>query len=125
MKTLPLSPAQGAHTHWSIALSESTTSLDRVRTHTLGAKLEDPRARPVVLFSPRSVSLQRSRQDLGSFHVARGRETALCEHPLCRHLAFLHHQYLRPLLLLPFIVLTSRHHCYPQTLAVGWIVSQG
>ena len=54
----------------------------------------DPRARSVVLFSLRSVSLQRSRQDLGSFHVARGRETALCEHPLCRHLTFLHHQYL-------------------------------
>ena len=126
MKTLPLSPAQGAHTHWSIALSESTTSLYQVRTHTHHAKLEDPRARPVVLFSPRSVSLQRRRQDLGSFHVARGRETALCEHPLCRHLTFLHHQYLRPLLLLSFIVLTSRHHCYPQqTLAVGWIVSQG
>ena len=126
MKTLPLSPAQGAHTQWSIALSESTTSLDRVRTHRHHAKLEDPRARPVVLFSPRSVSLQRCRQDLGSFHVARGRETALCEHPLCRHLTFLHHQYLRPLLVLSFIVLTSRHHCYPpQTLAVGWIVSQG
>ena len=124
MKTLPLSPAQGAHTHWSIALSESTTSLYRVRTHA-PRQLEDPRARPVVLFSPRSVSLQRRRQDLGSFHVARGRETALCEHPLCRHLTFLHHRYLRPLLLLSFIVLTSRHHCYPQTLAVGWIVSQG
>ena len=94
--------------------------------HTQARQLEDPRARPVVLFSPRSVSLQRRRQDLGSFHVARGRETALCEHPLCRHLTFLHHQYLRPLLLLSFIVLTSRHHCYPpQTLAVGWIVSQG
>ena len=113
MKTLPLSPAQGAHTQWSIALSESTTSLYQVRTHThtQHAKLEDPRARPVVLFSLRSVSLQRSRLDLGSFHVARGRERALCEDPLCRHLTFLHHRYLRPLLLLSFIVLTSRHHC--------------
>ena len=124
MKTLPLSPAQGP-TPIGASHSLSPRRVYIRFAHTQHAKLEDPRARPVVLFSLRSVSLQRSRQDLGSFHVARGRETALCEHPLCRHLTFLHHHYLRPLLLLSFSVLTSRHHCYPQTLAVGGIVSQG